>query len=1797
MADDFGFQPEQQASPQGDNFGFQPEAPPKVPDMSGIQKMAQDNLAANNNKPKEGSAPSAPQTPTQRLDTAIGMPINSLLNENDKAQVPAAIRSNYVGALKNGSASDSSDFWQSALHSIAPIASDIGKVAASEAAKGAEYLATSSPLSITSDITQNTVNLPIQGATRLAGEAYEKLGGALSPAAAKVLTQGIPEFGQNEAKKSIRGALNKVTDYEPETTLGKVAQGAFEIAPYIVGGEGSAARKAIGIAAGSGGSEAGSEAAKALGFGEKGQQVGGVIGGTPGLIFGAGSGDIWHNYPGSDTIKDVIVKKDGKDPSAVISIEQAIATGTKDKMPSGKDFHDVAAVMGHDSPDTLHEIYKETGIRPDQVFEDARHDPQVASDIAAGKVPKAYEGLKEPPKVEEKPTPTKEEEKPAQNLQVKVSEDNKSFNVVDKDGDHVQGGFDSAEEARHYIEDKKHGEMPEEPPEWAGKEEKAPIIDKSDPFYKYQSKLGRSDEEIAAMQETRGNAPKTEQTSAGEQAVIPGAEKISDKALAERNMEKPLQSKVAQKSDIGGMFDTEARKQVDLLDMLGSKGENTSKGESNERTTGAERIRPSIHGEQGDAVLRGEAEKAGREVYQGSSVRGIRAEEIYGSAESARADARTGKLGQRPDKAGKCFESAGEISTKEKVPMVIGAVSDARGNRIYHAVNYFERGGETLIYDDTLGKYFTPEAYSDLAKWTPVKELSPSEVQAHGQRFGKWPAPDDLGLPKSSTIKYEGKQEISPIIIDNGRPLKSSIIPPGESGKPTSLSTFLRNNGAKFDENGELLSIKDENGNALKGDDALDHAGLIAQNHGYFADRPDINDLQNTLRDTNGGREHFRNQDAGRIQKQQENAIAKQQNDPAYVKHEADLAGIDTTPVKGETENQQTRRLIKALQDIYRNEQGNVATDAYRKVIGNTIIAAEKFAGTLGGDLFEKLADGYIKTFQPELVGSKAKRADAYMAKYKTSLQEAENAYYRQSDVIKRAWDKASSDERMQWLYDHETGRWNEQDNPDHARYQALYDAMHKAEKEAVGGDADKGYKENYLPHQWEDPEAVQKYFHSDAIIKKYGADWFNKASSFQLIQEGIRSGFKLKTDNPESMLVARQLASHNMIATMNLLKDMESNGLAKQATTFSLDKKIAKTEAALKEAQEKYDTANAKINDPNQLHWDFKDPAVSKYMKQVQDRVDSLKARLNNFSAEKSDNKLTPDQMAELKGNGFKIIAPDSKVWNIDQQVAPLWKNAMEMKGLWENQGAIGDAYRGYTAAKAIWTQAKLGLSLFHPFHEAIINLASGIAATADHLIQGGKLSDITLKDTGINMGLGKETFKGQDHPAVKAWNTAPDARTSEQKQMVDRMMEGGFKPTLSARDTVHFRENFDKAIAGVGLNNLRLIGTAASLPGLVMKPFFEHWIPGMKSEIYLRRYQDAINRDPSLANDAGKRGEMARQIAQDTDRTYGEMNGDVQFWDKTVKDSFNAAFISGGWKLAQIYNARGLLQPAKIAYKFAKTGEFSKSDITYNMLHAYTYTALTLATGAAVNMILGNPIAAVKDDVWDVVKNLVFPKTGENNPDGTPIRLSQPAFAKDAYMLARDINTKGLISGSGSFLYHQTLIPGIMDTLNNRDFTGRELISDATDLHQWTNAGWDFISPITVSTIEKAEAKHSEIAKYAAVLGFPMAGAYVNQTPFEQKVLHMYSEQHPPKGNVYSVELKAELKSAMASGDNKKVDDIQQRMKDEGMTDWEISKAAEVYTTPFVNTAWKKLSAEDQRRLINSASEKEKQGFEIKD
>jgi hypothetical protein len=73
---------------------------------------------------------------------------------------------------------------------------------------------------------------------------------------------------------------------------------------------------------------------------------------------------------------------------------------------------------------------------------------------------------------------------------------------------------------------------------------------------------------IWMAQQPNPSRTKTESTSAGEQHVIPVAEKISDAEVAKRKARESLKPKVRQKPADEGLFGDEAN-QTDLVELAG----------------------------------------------------------------------------------------------------------------------------------------------------------------------------------------------------------------------------------------------------------------------------------------------------------------------------------------------------------------------------------------------------------------------------------------------------------------------------------------------------------------------------------------------------------------------------------------------------------------------------------------------------------------------------------------------------------------------------------------------------------------------------------------------------------------------------------------------------------------------------------------------------------------------------------------------------------------------------------------------------------------------------------------------------------------------------------------------------------------------------------------------------------------------------------------------------------------------------------------------------------------------------
>src|SRR3990172_1152922 len=193
-----------------------------------------------------------------------------------------------------------------------------------------------------------------------------------------------------------------------------------------------------------------------------------------------------------------------------------------------------------------------------------------------------------------------------------------------------------------------------------------------------------------------------------------------------------------------------------------------------------------------------------------------------------------------------------------------------------------------------------------------------------------------------------------------------------------------------------------------------------------------------------------------------------------------------------------------------------------------------------------------IRTFNPEALGDKAKLSAAVTAsKIAESMSKdaANHGYARQRIIF---WEKTSAQTIRDFMKQYETG----QINPDPILQKAA-DNIRQRNKDIYNADQRLGIKydpvDNYLYHVFEDSLGVEKFFQT-----RYGAKWgdpkFTKDRSFELYEEAINAGFKPKFTNTEEIMLARQHASDVAAMRVELLRDLEANGLATEKTKTNPD-------------------------------------------------------------------------------------------------------------------------------------------------------------------------------------------------------------------------------------------------------------------------------------------------------------------------------------------------------------------------------------------------------------------------------------------------------------------------------------------------------------------------------------------------------------------------------------------------------------------------------------------------------------------
>jgi hypothetical protein len=579
----------------------------------------------------------------------------------------------------------------------------------------------------------------------------------------------------------------------------------------------------------------------------------------------------------------------------------------------------------------------------------------------------------------------------------------------------------------------------------------------------------------------------------------------------------------------------------------------------------------------------------------------------------------------------------------------------------------------------------------------------------------------------------------------------------------------------------------------------------------------------------------------------------------------------------------------------------------------------------------------------------------------------------------------------------------------------------------------------------------------------------------------------------------------------------------------------------------------------------------------ELQERVRLLR-RLNQYLGAAAPIK-NEGQMAAAKTARWEIIKdPTGQPWALHPDLKPTWDNILASRGLWDAQGATGNVFRGWMKLKNTYVSPKLGLSLFHPLHVSHISVNDGFTRGWMRLSRAGDVSGALHE---VAKGFYGQIMQGVPYLpteakfAREAWRTPKWQRTPEQHAIVELMNRGGFSPQLSEELRMYDSRGFKDALINQQWFKALPYALRQVFP-TIMKPFFEHWIPNLKTAAYLDGAKELFARRQDLIDDRVLGNAALGTIAKSIDNRYGEMFYKNLFWNKTLKEAGIGSFLSLGWNLGFVReHMGGILEPfLKNAIDQTPTRDAiaaAKSKTAYTFFYFTTAALLNAATSVLKGGV----------NVQDLEPMDYFlPRIGGVNPDGSPRRITNMFYTREFPMAEKHIEEKqSVFGGLRAMLWNKMMFEPIYEFYNNKDYYGFNIMNESAPWYQQTAQAVKYIltdqfSPITVTGAirslkndgkwDEDDSLRTKIWKiasspegWAAMAGFGPAPSYASKSATLNRLNYLFQRYVPPQERPQAekdtMEARHDARTALASakqrGDSEAAGKAVQRLQKLGV------------------------------------------------
>lgn len=535
----------------------------------------------------------------------------------------------------------------------------------------------------------------------------------------------------------------------------------------------------------------------------------------------------------------------------------------------------------------------------------------------------------------------------------------------------------------------------------------------------------------------------------------------------------------------------------------------------------------------------------------------------------------------------------------------------------------------------------------------------------------------------------------------------------------------------------------------------------------------------------------------------------------------------------------------------------------------------------------------------------------------------------------------------------------------------------------------------------------------------------------------------------------------------------------------------------------------------------------------ELQERVRLLR-RINQYLGAAAPIR-NEGQLAAARTAGWHMIKdPTGQQWALHPDLKPTWDNVLATRGLWDAPGVTGNAFRGWMKLKNSYVGPKLGLSLFHPLHVSHININDGLTRAWMQLTRAGDpLGALNSVAKGFygQLTQGTPYLPTEAKAAREAWKTPEWQRTPEQQATVKLMNRGGFSPQLAEELRMYDSRGFKDALINQQWFKALPYALRQIFP-TIMKPFFEHWIPNLKTAAYLDGAKELFARRPDLIDDYVNGNAALGTIAKSIDNRYGEMFYKNLFWNKTLKEAGIGSFLSLGWNLGFVREfGGGVLEPFLKNVIDQTPTRKAIADAKSKTSFAIFYFANAALLNAAVSVLKGGV------NVQDLEPMDYFlPRIGGLNPDGSPRRISNMFYTREIPMAMKHIEEEqSVIGGMKSLLWNKMMFEPAKELYNNRDYYGFNIWNEHAPWYQQAYQAGKYImsdtfSPITITGAVNSLKKSgkwdendsiatklgkivSEPEGWAAMSGFGPAPAYASKSAALNRLNYLFQRYVAPQ------------------------------------------------------------------------------------